>query len=351
MESTKNIEVFKPILEKIGFILEAEQLHMSGERFLMMKYKSVLLGKDSHGRKVIIKITNHPDGKKEINHEKLARDLLGSAVFSNDTLLFPKEVYSGEKEGYRILVTEFISQDKVFVEHTIEEQFFLILRAFEEQEAFHATTFEHLKMIDKFFPVYHAKEYFETFKTFQKKLESLKNSDLNQTLEQTYAYLTSNKQTIDAFSNYLTHTDFVPHNFRVKGRKIYMLDLAAVHFGNKYEGWARFINYMVIHNPKLAKLLIGYIKENRTEKDSENLKLMRVYKIAFLLDFYTQSLDKTEGDLKQLTSQRIDFWHKVLKLVLNDEDIPDELVEIYKSKRNTLRSDEEKKRQREFAVA
>jgi hypothetical protein len=338
-------------LKSLGFQLESEQPHVSGERFLMQKDKQVLVATDSEGRKVIVKVSSKSGGKDEILHEKRARDLLGSVVFSNDNILFPKELYFGEKDGYMIWATEFIPQEKVFVAHDIEEQFFLILRAFEEQEAFHATTFEHLKTIDKFFPVFHAREYFAEFEKFITNIEMLNISEIDKTLNLSLETLKANKKTIDTYSNYLTHTDFVPHNFRIKDKTIYMLDLSAIHFGNKYEGWARFLNYMVIHNPKLENLLSNYVRDNRGAEEYLNLRLMRIYKLGFLIDFYVKSLGKTEGDLKELTLERIHFWHEILKLVLEDQGIPESFVEEYKKKRDNLRSEEEKKRQREFAVA
>lgn len=339
------------ILESLGFRLDSEQPHISGERFLMQKDKQVLVGTDASGSKVIIKVSNKPSGKQEIDNERITRNLLSSVVFSNDNILFPKEIYFGETNGYTIWVTEFIPQDKVFVAYTLEEQFFLILRAFEEQEAFHATTFEHLKSIDKFFPVYHAREYFAQFKEYRQNTTSLGNTALNETIAKAEELLISSKRTIDKFANYLTHSDFVPHNFRIKSKTIYMLDLSAVHFGNKYEGWARFLNYMVIHNPKLEKLLGNYVRDNRGPEEYLNLRLMRIYKLGFLINFYIKSLEKTDGNLHALTLERIDFWHEILKFILDDKEIPDAFVEEYKNKRDSLRSEEEKKRQREFAVA
>lgn len=338
-------------IESLGFSLDTEQPHISGERFLMMKDKQVLVGKDKDGRRIIIKIATKPDGQKEIENEKQIRDLLTSIVFANDKILFPKEIFFGRKDGYLIWATEFISQDKVYVEHDIEEQFFLILKALEAQEAFHATTFEHLKSVGKLFEVYDARKYFDKFGEFRKTVSSLEDPELEETLSKVSGTLAQNKSTIDIYSNYLTHTDFVPHNFRISRKTIYMLDLSAVHFGNKYEGWARFLNYMVIHNPKLEKLLSEYVKKNRGREEYLNLRLMRIYKLGFLLDFYAKSLAKTEGDLKELTKERIGFWHEILKHILEDKEIPDGFVEEYKRKRDDLRSEEEKKRQREFAVA
>ncbi len=331
-------------LTALGFTLETEQPHISGERFLMAKNKQVLVGHDKTSKRVVIKISNMAEGQEDITKEKRARDMLASLSFALDNILFPEEIYFGKKDGYVIWAIEFIEQEKVFVEYTLEEQFFLILRAFEAQEAFHATTFEHEKKVEGLFPILHAKEYFSEFAKFE--IDGLKEAE---------DFLLSHKQLIDKYCNYLTHTDFVPHNFRVRNRKIYMLDcspeIRTVHFGNKYEGWARFLNYMTIHNPKLEKLLGDYIRKNRGEEEYLSLRLMRVYKLGFILNFYHKSLVNTDGDLKELTLERIDFWREVLKYVLEDKEMPEGFVEEYKKKRDTLRSDEEKKRQKEFAVA
>jgi hypothetical protein len=339
-------------LEKLGFTLDDEQPHLSGERFLMTRNKLVLSGTNKAGQRVIIKAAEHPDGKAEIQREKDARDLLASLAFSKDALLFPKELYTGTHDGRLYFVTEYIPQEKVFVSYGLEEQFFMALRAFETQEAFHATTFEHLKKVDKIFPVHYAKDYFESFNSFVKTIENIEpDSVLLEILSTTKDFLVANKQLIDQYSNHLVHTDLVPHNFRVHNNKLYTLDAAAVEFGNKYEGWARFLNYMVIHNPELEVLLSQYLQKNRGERDFLDLRLMRAFKISYLIEYYVRSLPKTEGDLHDLTRKRINFWHRVLEAILDNVSIPKELVEDYKNKRDILRSDEEKKRQKEFAVA
>ncbi len=78
---------------------------------------------------------------------------------------------------------------------------------------------------------------------------------------------------------------------------------------------------------------------------------MRVYKVGYLIEYYTRSLEKTEGDLHDLTQKRITFWHRVLESLLEDKPLSQELLVEYKEKRDHLRSEEEKKRQKEFAVA
>ncbi len=339
-----NLKEISQIIESIGYLLEDEQPHISGERFLMSKEKYVLVAKRStDGKKVIFKVGRSDEGKREINNEKMARDLLSSINFARKNVLLPKELYYGEMGGLVLWATEYIEQEKVFVAHTNEEQFFLILGAFEEQEAFHATTFEHLSTVRKIFPILQGQEYFKEFDGFKQTITSSTNiQGLTETMDRSSTLLRAHKSTIDKHSNYLTHTDFVPHNFRVRDRQIYMLDCSPEY---------RTVHYMVIHNPELERLLSDYVRKNRGEEEYLNLRLMRIYKIGFLLDFYTKSIEKTEGDLKELTLERINFWHQILNFILDDQEIPSNYVTEYKNKRDNLRSEEEKKRQREFAVA
>lgn len=353
IENTKiDMKKIEEMCQSFNVLLDPEQLHISGERYLMMKNKYVLSGKEKmSGRRVIVKASNIPDGIREIDQEVQVRNLLLQISFAKDKIKFAEHIKDKKSDGYYVWATEYIAQDKVFVEYTTDEQFFMILKAFEAQESFHATTFEHEKTIKSLFPVFHAQDYFAEFRRYKEGIKSLNNTELDRTLDMAEKFLRENKQSIDTYSNYLTHTDFVPHNFRVKNREVYMLDLSSVHFGNKYEGWARLLNYMVIHNPELEKSLSVYVRKNRGEEEYLNLRLMRVYKLGFLLDFYTKSIIKTERDLKELTFERINFWHEVLKFILNDQEIPSNLIGDYKSKRDNLRSEEEKKRQREFAVA
>jgi hypothetical protein len=130
-----------------------------------------------------------------------------------------------------------------------------------------------------------------------------------------------------------------------------MLDCSAVHFGNKYEGWARFLNYMLIHNPRLEQVLSSYIRANRGADEYLDLRLMRAYKIGYLLEYYARSLEKTSGDLRELTKLRLKFWLEMLKAVVTDAQPDPKISEEYRTGRDGLRSQEEKERQQEFARA
>lgn len=344
------------LLKPLGYSLDEQQPYISGERYLMSGGKLVLAGTQNDGTKVIIKASQTPDGKKEISSEKRSRDLMRSLAFADKKILIPEELYYGENGGYVFLIMRFIPQEKVFVEHTIEEQFFIALSAFEAQESFHATTYEHIRTIKNVFPVLSSVEYLKDFKRLKESIsQKYRDESLMTILQKAEKFLRENIITIDRYANYLTHTDFVPHNFRLAEHSLYMLDCvpnyATIHFGNKYEGWARFINYMLIHSPELERLLGKYVRDNRGEDEYLSLRLMRVYKISFLLDFYARSLSKTTGDLHTLTIARLDYWSGALTAILENRPVAKKMTEKYVATRNALRSKEEKERQREFAIA
>jgi len=352
-------QTISALLKPIGFSLDERQPYTSGERYLaigMAGGKLVLAGtRDKDGTKVIVKASRQKDGKKEIESEKLSRDLMRSLSFADKKILIPEELYYGINGDYVFLIMRFIQQDKVFVAHTVEEQFFIALSAFEAQESFHATTYEHLRAIKGVFPVLSADEYLRDFERLKNSVLSLyPDESLRVILEKTGIFLTAHRMEIDRYANYLTHTDFVPHNFRIMEHTLYMLDCvpnyATIHFGNKYEGWARFLNYMVLHSPKLERLLVTYVRQNRGEDEYLSLRLMRAYKLVFLLDFYARSLAKTTGDLHTLTLARLAYWREALVSVLEDRPLAKEVTEKYIATRDSLRSDEEKARQREFDV-
>lgn len=351
---TAQLATIAALVKPLGYELDLQQIHISGERYLMTRNKLVLSAtRISDGKAVIVKASNHPDGQKEITTEKTARDTLMSIEFASEYILFPAEIYFGTTGGYMLWIAEYVPQDKVFVAHSIEDQFFMALRAFEAQESFHATTFEHLKTIQKNFAVFGPDKYVASFKEFPEKMRAaLTEAKLDvQPLTDALQLLQLNGAILAKYANYLTHTDFVPHNFRVRDHALYMLDCSAVHFGNKYEGWARFLNYMLIHNPKLEQMLSTYIRVNRGADEYLDLRLMRIYKIGFLLQYYASALDKTSGDLRELTLLRIVFWYDMLRAVVSDT-LPDPSVgERYRAGRDGLRSQEEKERQKEFAKA
>ncbi|MDP2812409.1 MAG: hypothetical protein Q8O32_01825, partial [bacterium] len=147
-------------------------------------------------------------------------------------------------------------------------------------------------------------------------------------------------------SGFLTHWDFVPHNIRVKGNDIYLLDHSSIRFGNKYEGWARFINFMTLYNPELADDLLFYVQKNRPVSEYLSLRAMRVYRLAEIIWHYANTLDLALGDLKILNQARIDFWLKVLSVVLGNKYLDAKVVDDYRKKRDSLRSQSEKDRQK-----
>jgi hypothetical protein len=337
-----------PMLSRFGFSLDKNQIHTIGERFLMSGKKLVLTGKRiSDEKKVIIKASSSSNGKKELSHEHLCRETIKKIDFAYKPILLPEEILFARKGEFTVIVSEFIGEPKAFLEHADEEQFFLSLGVFKMFESVHATAYSHIRIIRTAWNNWGAREYLRAFSVFSKNI-IFTDQKLRKEILRAGKFLTDNEKNIERYSGFLTHEDFVPHNFRVVGGDIYLLDHTAILFGNKYESFARFLNYLCLYNLKLERWMVEYIKKNRGEGEYLSLRLMRIYKIGELLQFYTGSLAKTEGDLHLLAEERISFWKNALDCILNDTLVTEEMVFEYKKKRDLLRSDEEKRRQREL---
>lgn len=339
-----------PIIERLGFALSEKQVHVSGERFLMSGKKLVLIGsRTADQKRVILKMSSHPEGIKEIEHEHAARQTLHGLDFAYRHLHTPEEIRFVKEQGMVISVTAFLEEEIPFLKQAPRNQFFLALRAFEMQEGLHITTYLHEREVAGVFGRANAEDYKRIFDTQCIEIQGHlpERSDLMRQLKRAQNEIGSSLQLIDHYGDFLAHTDFVPHNIRIVDQEIYLIDHSSIQFGCKYESWARFINYMVIHHPTLEKWLLQYVKQNRPE-EYPCLRIMRIYKLGHLIAFYARSAKQTTGDLQKLSLERIAFWQDVLQAILDDVEVPIERVEAYRNVRDALRSDEEKKRQQEL---
>ncbi|MEK7530582.1 MAG: hypothetical protein AAB573_01845 [Patescibacteria group bacterium] len=348
------LSAFIQIAGALGYTLESQQPHISGERHLMQAVttaggrKLILIGhKKSDNTRVIIKATRDADGIREIAHEQKARALLHSINFAYQAFHSPRVLYAGESGGFTISITEFIEQTSTFLERPLKEQFAFALSAFKAQESAHATTYTHMQKISRVVAPIDSSAYRTLFADFVSNIRA--SSEVSpgfiKTLESAIGLISKHATTIDRYGSFLVHVDFVPHNIRIKNNSIYLLDHSSIRFGNKYEGWARFINFMTLYNPPLADALIEYVRLNRGEEEVLALKLMRVFRLGEILWYYTQTLRSVDGNLKLLNTARIVFWTEVLTSVLTDTPLSDSVRTHYIEQRDMLRSDEEKKRQ------
>lgn len=351
----QELAIIKPMLVSLGFTLETEQPQIRGERFLIQAVttksgqKLILFARRTNDNKrVVIKITRDKNGKKELVHEQKCRAALQNIVFAYQIFLSPKEILFINKNGYTISIQEYVEQKSPFLERPLEEQFSIALKAFKTQEGAHATTYGHLRSIAKTFGKINASQYLEFYQSFQKNIarHPFTNEHARALLQRGYEMLASQKEIIEQYCNFLTHTDFVPHNFRIIDNNIYLLDHSSIRFGNKYEGWARFLNFMTLYNRPLEKALVQYIKDNRTQEESLSLKLMRIYKLGELIWYHTKKLDKASENFHTLTEKRVIFWASVLEAILSGVSVPQETVDKYKHERDALRSPDELERQK-----
>ncbi len=347
------LAVIAPIILRYGFTLDSVQPHLKGERYLMHAItttsgrKLILLGTDAQKKRVVIKASKEKDGIREINHERNCRNILAKVDFARDVFHTPEErAYIREGE-HVISVQEFIEQECSFLERSTEEQFALALSSFKAQEGAHATTFKHHALIANTFGIRNANTYLNSFVSFKKNIsESLPNeTEIIEKLNDAFESLTAGENTIEQYCGFLTHTDFVPHNFRISGNTIYLLDHSSLTFGNKYEGWARFINFMTLYNPLLQRALESYVRDNRTKEEQDALRLMRIYRLGEIIWYYTQTLKKSAGTLLELNRARVYFWSDVLSCVLKRTEVPESIISAYTKKRDLLRSTDEKERQ------
>lgn len=347
----KEIETIQPLLAKYGFVLDPDQPHIAGERYLTRPLagakKLLLLGKQaSNNMRAVIKIASDAGGITELQHERVCRETLGAMNFAYNVLYAPKELLFAKEQGRAILISEFIEQPCAFVERPIVEQFTLALSILKVQEQVHATTREHVRMVHRTFGEMHADNYLKKSKLYISDIiNTAKNEALKKTLERSLELLTENKKTIEQYTGFLTNWDLTPQNIRITNERIYFLDHASFHFGNKHESWARFINFMMLYEPKVACALTEYVQNNRAPEEVVSLKLMRIYRLIELIRFYTEWLARAEGNVHQLALARIDFWHEVLKAMLSDTFVSEKTREAYTTKRDMLRSEDEKKRQ------
>ncbi len=343
-----------PLLSARGFLLEEEQPHTKGERYLSRAVttesgrKLILLGRrTTDNLRVVIKATSDPAGIRELEHERKCRDMLHELKFAYGTFYSQPEVAHLREGGIYISIHQFIPQKRTFLERPIEEQASLALRAFKAQESAHATTHRHITQIQRVFESYDAKRYLQQFALFEKEIatELPDRHDTLAALARAATQLKRGKNVIEQYCGFLTHTDFVPHNIRITDDTIYLLDFSSLRFGNKYEGWARFLNFMALYNPALEAALVTYVADNRTPEEVEVLRLMRIYRLGEILRYYLHACQRSTGDLKTLNDARITFWTHVLESILDGRTLPEEIRTDYIHLRDTLRSDDEKKRQ------
>lgn len=347
---TEELAQARKSLAALGYTLLSDQPHIQGERYLMQALtttsgrKLILLGENREGARVVIKVTSDPAGKRELTHDRRCRLMLRTIRFSYSPFHSPEELFFGEMGGQLISIQRFIEQERPFIERTLKQQFALALKGFKIQEAAHAATYEQAKQVSRTFGSIDAAGYLETFSGFLAQAQAEHHSCVP-LLENAGEVLSANTLRIEQYTGFLTHTDFVPHNFRVLGEDIYLLDHASLRFGNKYEGWARFLNFMSLYNPELDRALVSYVQLNRAKEEVETLRLMRIFRLGEIITYYLKAASRSSGDLELLNRARIDLWSHMLEVRLEDRE-PDPLVLLhYKETRDRLRSEEEKRRQ------
>lgn len=348
----KNVRAVGQILNTLGFSLESYQPHITGERKIKSLTKLVLIGRSPKGLKVVIKTSQIASAKKEISLERKIGQELEKLSQTVPQILLPKEIYFGQKSGFTFFITEYIDQPKIFVAHNLKEQFTMIKKAVESQEMISQQGFHQITGNSSICPIFTEKEYRnELHRQIAFINKNYQSPKLSQTLATAKKTFQEKILLVAKYCGYLIHEDFCPHNFRINNGRLHFLDYTAANFGNKYVTWARLLNYMALHNPRLEKMILHDLKKNRSAEDLECLRILRIYKTIFLIMYYVKISQKTSGNLLKLAKVRINFWHDFLQKLLINKTLDQRVLENYIRQRDKLRSKEEKERQKEFAIA
>jgi hypothetical protein len=337
---------FRPKLEDLGFSLLDHQPHLKGERSAFRAEKLILLGERKvDGLKVIIKVSRDKNGISEVLEERKGRTALSEIKFSYSVFNDPEQVYFHHKNNELIYITKFIEEEQRFLDRSLEEQFKIVHKALTSLEGVHVVVKKHEKEAQKFFKVYNFASYKNELIDNKKEI-ILNFPNLKTVLDKAENIFLKEEYRVTQFGNFLTHFDFVPHNFRVHGEKIYLLDHSSLRIGNKHEGWARLLNFLILHGAELAKKINRYFEINRSKEEIESLYLMRVFRFVELIKHHNKIYLESNGDLKILSHERVLFWANMLEAHLENREFDQEQVENYKNKRDNLRSNDEKERQK-----
>jgi hypothetical protein len=341
-------EALTPLLQQLGYTLDSEQPHVSGERYLMSGRKVVLVGQEVRtGESVIIKSSADPTAIEEIEAERTARRTLAKLPFTYQPLLAPRELAYYRQAGRVLVIIEFITQPEPFLSLPLREQFDLVISAFDMLSSAHAATSRHIHHVKRIFERWQATDYWHHLKTFSTALEGCEAfaPRLSDVLTEVRTEMQSTQDDIERYCGFLTHDDFALHNFRFRDGAVYLIDQSSLRFGNKHESWARLLNYFILYNRDLERAILRHVELNLSDEEARSLRLMRMYKLTELLTYHCHAAHTSSGDDRTLSQARVSFWTDVLSSILAGTDVPEERIKEYKTLRDGLRSPEEKARQ------
>lgn len=354
---TLSIDSVAPILAKAGFKLDSEnnQVHIGDERALISRDKLVLKGwRTSDARRVIIKVGASPAGMREIERERACRRGLAeiNRSFQSTIFFYPDELGFLQEEGLCISIIEYVDQGMRFLDRSREEKLNLSLSALHAQERVTVDAVTTLVGIVYRFGTVGADGYLSEFEARlgDALMYFPQNRMLRSNLERAITFFRERLGHVRDHLGFLVHADFVPNNFRVIGSRIYYLDLGAFRFGNRYESWARYLNWLMVWDYRLEAALFGHFSENRGPEHYACLSAMRAFKIGFLIQVYSKHLPEVQHDarLHALQSGRVNFWTSALIALIRGDHVPERTAEEFAQFQESLRSERERRRQKEL---
>jgi len=354
---TLSIDSVAPTLAKAGFALDSEdnQVHIGGERALISRDKLVLKGwRISDASRVIIKASASLAGIREIERESACRRCLAeiNRSFQSPIFFYPDELGFLQEDDLCISVIEYVDQDMRFLDRPLEEKLHLSLSALHAQERVTVGAVKNLAGVADRFGTITANTYLREFKAHLKNALTYfpQNLVLRSNLEHADTFFRERLCHVREHHGFLIHSDFVPNNFRVIGSEFYYLDLGAFRFGNRYESWARYLNWLMVWDCRLEAVLVDHINEGRGREHHASLSAMRAFNIGFLIQMYSKLLPEVQENarLHALQSGRLNLWTSALIALIHGDHMPEQTALEFAQFQESLRSEHERRRQMEM---
>ncbi|GIW68433.1 MAG: hypothetical protein KatS3mg099_381 [Candidatus Parcubacteria bacterium] len=340
-----------------GITLEEEQPFLGGEQPYIQNaatargWTVTLFGRRGKRRRkrVVVKIGLNEEGCRLLRKSREAHEAFDALRFAYEPFSVPRELIAcpGAPLPW-LIVYEYMPQERAFTDLPPTKQFAVVARALRPLEETYALMRHHLRRALRTFGITPPTRGEEITRQATALARETGNPPIAGTLEQASERLAKERAWIEMYHPFLTHPDFVPHNFRVTpDGTVVLLDVGDLEFGNKHTGWARLALWAQLHSPVLARAIYDHFARFRPEEEQRSFDAMRIARAAELLLHYLSILPLTEENsaMQKLTRERIALWHNTLRALLEGEEPPEAAFAAYRTRRDALRDDREKSRQ------
>lgn len=247
-------------------------------------------------RKIFVKWAR---GEKDNLTAEVQKQKLFNKYARSSVVRAPVWFYTKRKGGYTMSAFEYVDPRH----HTLTSEKFLqvILQTLAEFKRIA------INNLNKVYPVKIFEQYRSELHTMLKGLEEGGRT----TGQQTQRYLDYFTSTAKGGLLSFTHADFAPHNFTINNESVLILfDFEKSVIGHPLEDLARLINFYMIHNPRVCKLLL----RSNHASNKAGLGGYRLLKAVYLANHYSAKHQQTSNPLPLIQTN---FWINIAERLVD----------------------------------